>query len=55
MNTHDLLIEINAEEHPPKALTTLANALVERELARSVAEAYYASRERLGFPMASRA
>jgi len=25
-----------------------------RELARSVAEAYYASRERLGFPMASR-
>ncbi|TQV65151.1 MAG: glycine--tRNA ligase subunit beta [Halothiobacillaceae bacterium] len=29
MNTHDLLIEIGAEELPPKALTTLANALAD--------------------------
>ncbi len=29
MNTHDLLIEIGTEELPPKALTTLANALAD--------------------------
>ena len=60
MSALDFLVELGTEELPPKALAKLAEAfcagiekgLKDAGLNFAKAQAYYASREQRGFPMA---